>query len=209
MQQRPKGRIEDLAALRALYGEPGEIAVKKELDRLDRHCRAFIARSPFLCLASADGKGRADVSPKGDAPGFVQVVDDRTLLIPDRPGNNRLDSLSNILENPEVALIFFIPGVKETLRVNGCARIVADADVLRRLAVQGKVPKGAILVEVREAFMHCAKALARSRLWEKDYRIDRRELPSLAEMLADHAGDGTPVHEIAGLIEKSRKTRMY
>ena len=201
--------IADQGALRDLYGDAMGISVAKEIDRLDHHCRAIIAKSPFLCLASSDAEGKADVSPKGDAPGFVRVLDDHHILIPDRPGNNRLDTMENILQNPEVATIFFIPGMKEMLRINGRARIVTDAEVLEDFEVNGKLPKTALLIEVREVFTHCAKALARSRLWDDDYKIDRNELPSLAEILADHADDGSSVEDIAAKIEHSRKTRMY
>src|ERR1700759_3721467 len=138
--------VEELEELRELYGPPGERSVKKQLTRLDKHCRAFIARSPFLVMASSDPSGRCDASPKGDAPGFVQVLDDQTLLIPDRLGNNRVDTIGNLLERPGVGLIFFIPGINETLRVNGRARITTDPALLEPLSVNGKVPRSAILI---------------------------------------------------------------
>jgi PPOX class probable FMN-dependent enzyme len=178
----------DDAGLHRLYDAPTPRAAAKVLDRLDRHCRRFIALSPFLVLGTAAADGRADVSPRGDPPGFVGVLDDRTIVIPDRPGNNRIDSMSNIVANPNVAAIFFVPGVKETLRVNGKARVSTDPDLLSRFAVNGKPPKCAIVVSVEEAFLHCAKALMRSGLWDPDKRIDRREFPSMGEMLADHTG---------------------
>src|SRR5437763_301080 len=153
-------------ALRALYGTPSAIVQRKTLDRLDEHCRAFIALSPFLVLGTAGTDRTADCSPRGDAPGFVTVVDDKTLLLPDRPGNRRIDSLRNVAENPEVALIFFIPGINETLRINGRAAITTDAALLAPLAVQGKAPQSALRIAVREAFLHCAKALIRSHLWD-------------------------------------------
>ena len=151
------------AELRQLVGEPSALALAKELGTLDVHCRAFIAHSPFLLLATSGATGRCDVSPKGDAPGFVQVLDERHLLIPDRPGNKRLDGMRNLLDNPHVGLIFLIPGVEETLRVNGRAWIVRDADLLERCEARGKVPALGIGVEVEEAFIHCAKAFKRSR----------------------------------------------
>jgi uncharacterized protein len=171
--------------LRARFATPSRLATLKQLDHLDANCRRFIALSPFLCLASARPGGLADNSPRGDAPGFVQVQDERTLLIPDRPGNNRLDSMANIVANPNVGLLFFIPGVSETLRVNGRARIVTDRKILAPFEVRGRAPKAAILVEVVEAFLHCSKALIRSRLWEPDARVDRKALPTLGRMIAD------------------------
>jgi PPOX class probable FMN-dependent enzyme len=193
--------------LRSLYGEPGDMAVRKCIGQLDEHCRAFIALSPFLALGtSRPGRG-ADVSPRGDAPGFVIVLDERTLAIPDRPGNNRLDSASNVVANPEVALLFLIPGIDETLRVNGTAHITTDPDLLARMEVQGKRPKSAMVVEVREAMLHCAKAFRRSRLWSGDYRQARSVLPGLARMIRDQTGATYDVEKAeAGLEESYRRT---
>lgn len=179
------GRIASVAELRDCYGEPSVRAVQKALPKLDKHCRNYIAHSPFLCLGSAAPGGAADVSPRGDAPGFVQVVDESTLLIPDRPGNRRLDSLQNVLANPHVGLIFFIPGIEETLRVNGRAEIVNDPARLTDLSAQGKVPASALLVHVDEAYMHCAKALRRSKLWDDDYKLEKKDFPSLGQILKD------------------------
>ncbi len=165
--------ITDKAVLRDHYGEPGKLSTGKTLARLDKHCRDFIAASPFLVIGSS-GAGGGDVSPKGDAPGFVAVLDNSTLLIPDRRGNNRLDTLDNVLENPCVAMIFFVPGMNETLRVNGRASITTDPALLEPLAVRGKVPRSGILVAVDEAFLHCAKALIRSKLWDPATQIDRK-----------------------------------
>lgn len=173
--------------LRALGGEPTERAVLKEHAALDEHCRAFIARSPFVLIATSGAKGRCDVSPKGDAPGFVHVLDATHLAIPDRPGNRRFDGMTNLLENPHVGLIFLVPGREDTLRVNGRAWIVRDADLLERMAVQGKRPQLAIGVDVEEAFMHCAKAFKRSGLWETDRWPDVTALPSPHRILYDHA----------------------
>ena len=171
--------------LRALLGTPSEGAIKKELPALDRHMRAYIDRSPFLLLATSGADGRCDVSPKGDGPGFAQVYDDRTLVIPERPGNRRADSLLNILANPHVGLLFLVPGWEETLRVNGRARLVRDADVLARFAVNGRPPLLAIAVEVEECFLHCARSFKRARLWETASWIPRDELPSLACMVLE------------------------
>ena len=175
-------------ALREIFGWPSERALNKQIDRLDTHCRAIIEKSPFLLLGTSDTTGRCDVSPKGDFPGFVRVLDDRTIAIPDLPGNNRLDTLLNILNNPQVGLIFMIPGMNETLRINGKVRLVRDAKLLESMAYQGKLPKLAIVVDVQEVFTHCPKAFLRSKLWSEDYRIERSELPSFAEILKDHTG---------------------
>jgi PPOX class probable FMN-dependent enzyme len=170
------------------FGWPSERALNKEIDRLDKHCRAIVEKSPFLLLGTSDPTGRCDVSPKGDYPGFVRVLDDRTVAIPDLPGNNRLDTLMNILNNPQVGLIFMIPGMNETLRINGTVRLVRDAALLESMAYQGKLPKLAIVVDVQEVFTHCPKAFIRSKLWSEESRIDRSELPSYAEILRDHTG---------------------
>ena len=195
--------------LRSLYGEPGEMAVRKCIDHLDHHCRAFIALSPFVCVGTSGADGSSDVSPKGDAPGFVHVLDDRTLAIPDRPGNNRLDSATNVVANPHVGLLFMIPGIDETLRVNGVARISTDPSVLERMEVQGKLPRSAMVVEVREAMMHCAKAFRRSRLWSDDYRQERSALAPLAQMVRDQAGADYDVEKAQAGLEHNYKTGLY
>ena len=180
--------ITEEAELREIFGWPSERALNKQIDRLDKHCRAIIANSPFLLLGTSDATGRCDVSPKGDYPGFVRVLDDKTVAIPDLPGNNRLDTLTNMLNNPQVGLIFMIPGMNETLRINGKVRLIRDAALLESMAYQGKLPKLAIVVAVQEVFTHCPKAFLRSKLWSEDYRIERSELPSFAEILRDHTG---------------------
>ncbi len=180
--------ITEEADLREIFGWPSERALNKQIDQLDNHCRAIIAKSPFLLLGTSDATGRCDVSPKGDYPGFVRVLDDRTVAIPDLPGNNRLDTLMNMLNNPQVGLIFMIPGMNETLRINGKVRLIRDAQLLESMAYQGKLPKLAIVVDVQEVFTHCPKAFLRSKLWSEDYRIERSELPSFAEILRDHTG---------------------
>jgi PPOX class probable FMN-dependent enzyme len=180
--------ITEEAELREIFGWPSERALNKQIDRLDSHCRAIIEKSPFLLLGTSDTTGRCDVSPKGDYPGFVRVLDDTTIAIPDLPGNNRLDTLANMLDNPQVGLIFMIPGMNETLRVNGQVRLIRDAQLLESMAYQGKLPKLAIVVDVQEVFTHCPKAFLRSKLWSEEYRIERNELPSFAEILRDHVG---------------------
>lgn len=178
-------RIDDPDALRALYGPAGERSARKQLDHLDVHCRRFVALSPFVLLATSGSDGLCDVTPRGDAPGFVGIEDDATLLLPDRPGNNRLDSLMNIVARPGVGLLFVVPGVDETLRVNGTAEIRTDADVLARFAVDGRAPKTVLRIAVKEAYLHCAKAFMRSRLWDPAAQVDRSTLPSMGEMLRD------------------------
>jgi PPOX class probable FMN-dependent enzyme len=173
------------AELRAILGTPGPRAIKKEQTALDGHCRAFIALSPFVLVATSDKEGRCDVSPKGDAPGFVQVLDDRRLVIPDRPGNRRLDGMRNLLTNPRIGLIFLVPGRQETLRVNGRACITRDPALLELCVAQGKTPALAIGVEVEECFMHCAKAFLRSRLWTADTWPAPDALASLGCVLHD------------------------
>ena len=188
--------IETVEELRSSYGEPSERAARKSLDRLDRHCRRFIGLSPFVVLASSGADGRADCSPRGDAAGFVAVLDDRTVLLPDRRGNNRADSLSNVLENPYVGLLFMIPGVDETLRLNGRAALTTDPALLDPLAVNGRAPRSGLVVEVEEVFLQCTKALVRAKLWADESRVDRKAaLPSFGQMLADHVGlpDGEAV----------------
>src|SRR5438552_3591534 len=200
--------IEDIAEIRSIYGEPMERAVKKQLPRLEKHSRAFIAQSPFLVMATTDPNGRCDASPKGDAPGFVQVVDDETLLIPDRLGNNRIDSIGNLISSPGVGLIFFVPGLRETLRVNGRARITTDPRLLEPLAVQGKVPRSGILVTAEEVYFHCGKALIRSDLWNPEKQLRKSEFPSLGRILADQIG-GMSVEEAERTTAESYRTRLY
>jgi PPOX class probable FMN-dependent enzyme len=189
--------------LRALHAAPSARALRKELDRLDRHCRGFIAHSPFLVMATADADGRLDATPRGGEPGFVAVADDRTLLLPDRPGNNRLDSLTNLTQRPEVGLLFMIPGVDETLRVNGAAELRDDPDLIERFQISRRPPTIVLRITVRQAYLHCAKALMRSRLWDPDSRIERAELPTLGEMLRDQLGSG-PVESQAQMVERYR-----
>jgi uncharacterized protein len=171
--------------LRAIVGTPSARAVKKIQNSLDAHTRAFVAQSPFLLIATSDANGRCDVSPKGDAPGFVQVLDDRRLVIPERPGNKRLDGMLNLLANPHIGLIFMVPGREETLRVNGKAWITRDSALLERCVAQGKVPLVAIGVEVEQCFLHCPKAFIRSRLWHQEAWPAADALPSMACVLFD------------------------
>jgi uncharacterized protein len=189
--------------LRALYAAPAERTLRKELDHLDRHCSRFIEHSPFLVLATADAAGRQDATPRGGDPGFVLVADEHTLLLPDRPGNNRLDSLANLTQRPDVGLLFMIPGVDETLRVNGAAELRTDAELAGRFEVSGRSPTIVVRIVVRQAYLHCAKALMRSRLWDPDARIERTELPTMGQMLRDQIGSGK-VESQAEMVERYR-----
>jgi len=177
--------ISDETSLRALHHQPMSRATDKVLRTLDQHCRRIIALSPFCVIATPGPKG-ADVSPRGDPAGFVRVLDERTLLLPDRIGNNRLDSMTNLLLNPRIGLLFLVPGVNETLRINGTARITDDVRLLAASAVNNRPPRVGLLIAVEEAFLHCAKALVRSALWDVSRHVDRTSLPSYAEMLLDH-----------------------
>ena len=190
------------------YGEPSDLVKRKVLGKLDRHCRNFVAASPFLVIASADAAGRVDASPRGDAPGFVAVLDEQTLALPDRPGNKRLDTLRNLLANPRVGMIFFLPGMNETLRINGRAEISTDPALLARFAVNGKAPLSVMLVAVEEAFLHCAKALIRSDLWNPEKRIDRESFPALGQMVADQI-EGVDAEAADAAVQESYSKRLY
>ena len=180
--------ITTLEALRALYAPARERSVQKEIPQLDAHCAHFIALSPFVVVASAGTDGAMDASPRGGERGFVKVLDAGTLLIPDSPGNNRLDTLENIVHTGRVGLLFLVPGVDETLRVNGTAVLTADEVTLARCADAKRAPKLVIRVTVEAAYLHCAKALMRSKLWDASRRLDRAALPSMGEMLRDQIG---------------------
>jgi PPOX class probable FMN-dependent enzyme len=182
-------RITDVAALEELYGKPSGAAVAKEIDHLHPHYQRMIAASPFVVLATT-GPGGVDTSPRGDAPGFVAVVDEKTLLLPDRPGNNRTDSLRNILADPHVALLFLIPGIGETLRVNGRAVISTAPSLLERFKVAGKLPRSVIVISVDTVFFQCSRAIFRSKLWDPKQHIARTSLPSLGTMVADISRSG-------------------
>jgi PPOX class probable FMN-dependent enzyme len=197
-----------MQSVRALYPQPNERSRLKTLRKLDAHCRRFIERSPFLCLGTVSQDG-VDVSPRGDRPGFVHVFDDVTLAIPDWPGNNRLDSLGNVISDARVGLLFLIPGVEESLRVNGAARIVTDPDLLSRWETDGKRPRSALLLTVHEAFLHCGKALIRSRLWEPASHIDRSQLPSYGCMLKDQIEIAQSAEEIEASVQDGYRNKLY
>jgi PPOX class probable FMN-dependent enzyme len=189
--------ITSLEQLRELYPPPRQRSLDKELDRIDDHCRRFIALAPFVLVASADGSGACDVSPKGGPPGFVRVLDDHRLAIPDATGNRRLDGLQNMLENPRVGLLFLIPGMGETLRVNGRVSLSRDAEVLAGLPTGGRPAALALIVHAEQVYLHCAKALIRSGLWRAETWPE--QLPSAAEILSDHIGIGDVAASAAAL----------
>lgn len=196
--------IETAEQLRSIYAEPSERARRKQLDRLEQHCRRFISLSPFVLLATSSERG-ADVSPRGGACGFVMVLDDTTLLIPDWPGNNRLDSLSNILRNPQMGLLFLIPGVNETLRVNGIAEIRDDEALREHFRIGSRLPATVLCITVHEAFPHCSKAFMRSSLWLEKSKIERATLPTLGQMVHDQLGSPEPPEPQEAMEERYRK----
>jgi PPOX class probable FMN-dependent enzyme len=206
-----KNRVTSAEELAHVIGVPSELVIKKQLSELDAHMRRFIAESPFLLIGTVGRDGSSDVSPRGDAPGCLAAVRDaRTLLIPERRGNRRADSLRNIIETGHAALLFLIPGVGETLRVNGRACVIRDDEVLTPLAVEGKTPLVGIAIEVDECFFQCAKAIIRSKLW--DPRATNREssLPTLAEILADQTRiAGQTVESLSEIITYSYKHQLY
>lgn len=195
-------------ALHAHYGEVSPLAARKEIDHLDRHARDFIARSPFLVMSTADADGWPDASPKGDAPGFVTVEDDRHLLLPDRIGNNRVDGFKNLMTNPKIGLIFFVPGVDHTLRVNGTTRLLTEPATCARFEVNGKPARAVVEIAVKQVFFHCGKALIRSRLWKSKMWLPTDGLASLGAALADQIG-GISSTDAEEKVQESIRTRLY
>ena len=194
--------IDSVERLRALYAEPGERAVRKQLAALDVHCRRYIELSPFLVVASSNAAGAMDASPRGGAPGFVRVIDERTLLVPDAPGNNRLDSLENIIATGKVGLFFMIPGIDETLRVNGTARLSCLAQHLQVFADEKRRPKLVIEVAVEEAYLHCTKAFMRARLWQSSSQVSRSILPTMGQMINSQTGIAVPAETHEAMLAR-------
>ncbi len=192
-------------ALRAIYRQPNPRSVAKELKELDPHCRRFVELSPFVVVGTF-GEAGQDVSPRGGPPGFVRIVDASTLIVPDFPGNNRLDSLQNMLENGRIGMLFLVPGVDETLRINGRATIDTDPALRASGSVDGRLPTAVIRVAVEQAYLHCGKALMRSALWDPAVRIDRASLPSMGEMLKDQIRWDKPAETQAEMLERYRET---
>ena len=194
--------------LRAHFGPQAQLVEKKILHHLDKFCRDFIALSPFLVLASSDGNGNTDASPRGDRPGFVAVLDDKSLLIPDRRGNNRVDTFGNILASPGIGLIFLVPGINETLRVNGKAEITQDPALLTPLAVQNVAPMIGLEVHVDECYFHCSKALIRSKLWDPKVQVERHSFPTLGRIVAEQTA-AVSVDVAEKTMEEAYRTRLY
>ncbi|KFN03572.1 pyridoxamine 5'-phosphate oxidase family protein [Bacillus clarus] len=192
-----------------ILGKPSERALKKVISSLDHHCLDFLSKSPFLVLATANKFGECDASPRGDAPGFVYVLNKNKIIIPERPGNRRIDSILNIISNPRVGLIFFIPGLGESLRINGRASITKDEGILKEMQANGRTPLLGIVVEVEECYVHCAKAFIRSKMWDSESWLDKKELPSAAKMLMEHAKVNASEEEVARSLEESYTKRLY
>jgi PPOX class probable FMN-dependent enzyme len=203
--------VTTLEELREVIAPPSDLVTSKEVSELDEHCRNFIARSPFMLIASTDGEGSIDISPKGDPAGFVQVLDDRTLAIPDRPGNHRADTFVNVVKHPFVGLIFLIPGTKNTLRVRGRATIVRDLELRDTMAVNGRLPELALVVDVTTAYFHCAKCIIRSRLWSDEQSTsavgDDDRL--LAEAMVKHGELALGVDEMQEIILNDEAEHLY
>jgi len=194
---------------REIMGDASELVTRKTLSVLDEHCGAFINRAPFLLISSADGQGNADISPKGDPSGFVKIIDNKTLAIPDRLGNRRADTIENILQNPSVGLIFLIPGKTETLRISGTAQIVRDASLRSSMSVKGRSPDFAIVVSIEEAFFHCSKCMIRSNLWNADQWPSLEGLPRLAQTMVDAGKLELTESQMHDIVVNDEKERLY
>lgn len=202
-------RLDSVDDLRDIYRQPGRGPVDKVIDRLDEHCVDFLAKSPFFVLSTANDRGVCDGSPKGGAPGFVRVLDEQRLAWADYSGNNRLDSFQNLVTNDSVALLFLIPGLDETLRVNGTAELLADAALCESFAVAGKPARVVVAVNVAEAYIHCAKALRRAALWSPDSWLDPADLPSAACIIKDHAALEADVTAIGEARDHDLRTTLW
>lgn len=205
----PGAVVTDKASLREIVGEPIPTAVDKVNTRLDKYCRQFIEMSPFLCIGTVAASGHIDMSPRGDPPGSIKYIDDTTLLIPERQGNQRADSMQNLLDNPRIGLIFFLPGVEETLRVGGTVTITRNPELLGPLTLNGKTPKLGLLVNVDFAMFQCAKALVRSKLWDPNTRIDRSEFPKYGQIVRDQRRPDSTVEELEAFIQDNYRTQLY
>lgn len=197
--------IKTIEDLRKIYDLPKGRPVEKVLHKLEEHSRQFISLSPFFVISSVGKDGHMDASPRGENPGFVRVLDDTTLAIPDRPGNNRLDTLSNLIEVPCVGLVFFIPGVNEVLRINGIAEIRSDKKLVDLFNMKGRLPATVLIVKIEELYLHCAKAIMRSHLWDEDAKIDRKTLPTLGQMINDQVNANDPIESQEDMTERYKK----
>ena len=209
MSEQPVNRVETVDDLRGFYGEPSLLAQQKFMETLDEHCQAMIARSSFYCVATLNADDSLDVSPRGDPPGSVAILDPATLLLPDRRGNNRLDSMTNVTERQRLALLFLVPGVLETLRVTGSAEVIHDDPRLAACAINGQVPPTGMLVTVEKACLQCGKAVKRGGLWEETYRISRSDLPSFGTMLVEQTDTGQTAEELDESINDAYENRLY
>jgi len=195
-------KITNQEDLRELYKWPEGRAGKKVIFELERHCKNFISKAPFCVIATSDQSGKMDSSPRGGAPGFVHILDNNTLVIPDSKGNNRVDSLVNIVETGRLGMLFLIPGIEETLRINGGAHISINKDHIDLFDKEKNRPKSCIIINVEEAFLHCAKALMRSKLWKNDYSVDKKDFPSMGRMLNDQLGTNNRIETYEEMVER-------
>ena len=198
--------------LRKLYKPAMGLGLKKQMNKLDKHSIQFLNLSPFLILSSSNSYGHMDCSPRGDYPGFVGVLDDYTILIPDRPGNNRLDTLSNIIEEPNVGVLLLVPGFDECLRINGSAIITTNTELLQRFEYRGRLPKSVIVISIKELYFHCAKAITRANLWNDEFNVDRNIMPSFGRILMNQIDSSTTdeeIKEVENIIENRVKTTLY
>lgn len=198
-------KINNTETLRDLYGEPSFRAAKKGLGYLEKHGRNFIEKSPFALISTVDTKGKLDASPRGGAPGFVRIQSDTQILIPDAKGNNRVDSLSNIVETGQIGMLFLIPGIDETLRLNGTAQVSTDPELLDLFTSERNPPKACIVVDIEEVFLHCAKAFMRSRLWDPEAQIERSSFPTMGQMLKDQLGTAETPESQEAMVERYQK----
>ncbi len=201
-------RIETEEKLRKIYKHATGRATEKVLYRIENHCRQFLELSPFLVISSMGTDGIADVSPRGEKPGFVHIIDGTTVAIPDRPGNNRMDTFTNILSNPAVGLIFLIPGMDEVLRIQGDAEIRDDEDLMAKFEVNGKLPRAVLVVKIKQVYLHCAKAIMRAGLWQEDAKMDRSLMPSLGQMLKEQIGSSGPAETQEEMVAQ-HYTQLY
>jgi PPOX class probable FMN-dependent enzyme len=201
-------RVTTMAQLESLYGKPSGPAVAKEIDHINNGYRALIEAAPFVAIATCGPEG-LDCSPKGDPAGFVRILDDKTLAIPDRPGNNRFDGFRNILRDPRVAILFLIPGVGETLRVNGRASISIDPELMQSFAINGKLPRSVLVVHIEKIFFHCSKAIVRSKLWDEATKIDRKSLPSTGTIIAEFSQGKLGGEEYDRAAPERIKAQLY
>lgn len=204
--------IKTTEKLRELYKAPMDLVIKKQKSKLDKYSIQFLSLSPFLVLSTSNNAGSMDCSPRGDYTGFVEVLDDHTIAIPDRPGNNRLDTLNNIIENPNIGILVLVPGFNECLRVNGSAQIATNIELLKRFEYKGKLPKSVVVISIKEIYFHCAKAITRSNLWKDEFNVDRNIMPSLGRILMnqiDSSKTNDEIKEVEKLIENRIKATLY